>query len=64
MVDLCYLFKEILGNLYDRTGVEVIKTASIRHVGGQVWADLGGFIDFLPSKNNWNFLIPISWLGP
>ena len=36
------LFQEILGNLCDRTGVEVIKTPS----------------------NNWNFFIPISWLGP
>ena len=59
-----YLFQEILGNLYDRTGVEVIRTPSIRHVSGQVRADLVGFIDFLPRKNNWNFLIPISWLGP
>ena len=56
------LFQEILGYLYDRTGVEIIRTPSIRHVGGQVWADIVGFIDFMPSKNSWNFLIPISWL--
>ena len=56
-----YLFQEILGYLYDRTGVEIIRTPSIRHVGGQVWADIVGSIDFMPSKNSWNFLIPISW---
>ena len=59
-----YSFQEILGNLYDRTGVEAIKTPSIRHVGGQVWADLVRFIKFLASKNNWNYLVPILWLGP
>ena len=34
-----HLFQEMLRNLYDRTRVEVIRTPSIRHVGGQVWAD-------------------------
>ena len=28
---------------------------------GQTWSALSIF--FLPSKNNWNFLVPISWLG-
>ena len=36
-----YLFQEILGNLYDRTRVEVIGTPSIRHVGGQNMGRLG-----------------------
>ena len=57
-----YSFLEILGNLSDRTPVEVIRTPSIRHVGGKVLENWAGFIDFLPSKNNWNFLVPISWL--
>ena len=57
-----HIFQEILGNRYDSTEVEVIRTPSIGHIGRQVWADLVGFIDFLPSKNNWNFLIPNSWL--
>ena len=35
-----YSFQEMLGNLYKRTGVEVIKTPSMSHVGGQGWADL------------------------
>ena len=39
-----------MGNLYDRTRVEVIRTPSIRQVGGQVWADLGGFIVFFPKQ--------------
>ena len=58
-----YLIQEILGNLYDRTGVKGIRTPSIRRVGGKGWAYLVGLIDFLPSKSNWNFLIPIMCPG-
>ena len=49
-VDFLNLFQEIVENLYDRTRVEVIRTPSIRQVGGQVWADLGGFIVFFPKQ--------------
>ena len=35
-----YSFQEMLGYLYKRTRVEVIKTPSMSHVGGQGWADL------------------------
>ena len=49
-VDFLNLFQEIVENLYDWTRVEVIRTPSIRQVGGQVWADLGGFIVFFPKQ--------------
>ena len=35
-----YSFQEMLGNLYKRTRVDVIKTPSMSRVGGQGWADL------------------------
>ena len=35
-----YSFQEMLGNLYERTRVEVIKTPSMSQVDGQGWADL------------------------
>ena len=47
-------YQEFLGN---RADVEVIRQASMGRLGR-----LYRFF-FLPSKNNWNFLVPISWLG-
>ena len=47
-------------NLDDRIRNEVIRTPSIRHFGGQLWAGQVGLLDILQSKDNWNFLISIS----
>ena len=63
MLRRIHAFHEIFRNIYDRTRVEFKRSLSIRHIGGQVWADQVHFPVFLASKNNWNFLISISWLG-
>ena len=42
-------------NLDDRIRNEVIRTPSIRHFGGQLWAGQVGLLDILQSKDNWNF---------
>ena len=42
-------------NLDDRIQNEFIRTPSIGHFGGQLWAGQVGLLDILQSKNNWNF---------